>query len=151
MPVNLKGAIPPFVEVADLGYSVLAVYCLLYQSAYQDQRFEASKKRWDLQRDCGGLSHWSHKGIADKLSMGKKKVITSIDCLLDNYYLQVAGYQSSSKGSKHRIYRVTHPDDIPILEDVYKILGFKPSARAKLIQGCMIKTYETNECYFDDL
>lgn len=149
MPVNLKGAIPPFLEVADLGYAVLAVYSLLYQSAYQDQRFEVSKKPWELRRDCGGLTHWSHKAIADKLGMGKKKVITSIDCLLDNYYLQVAGYQSSAKGSSHRIYRVTHPDDIPTLKEVYRILGYKPSERAKLIQSSERQIIEQSDCSID--
>ena len=76
---------PPIIEVAKLGYAAVAVYSLLYQSAYQDQRYDVRKcvRRKDL-RHCGGTNSWSHKAIADTLGMGKAKVILSIDLLLDN-------------------------------------------------------------------
>ena len=38
MSVILKDTVPPILEVAELGYAAVAVYSLLYQSAYQDQR-----------------------------------------------------------------------------------------------------------------
>ena len=33
----LKDTVPPIFDVAELGYAAVAVYSLLYQSAYQDQ------------------------------------------------------------------------------------------------------------------
>ena len=68
-------------------------------------------RRKDI-RHCGGTTSWSHKAIADTLGMGKAKVILSIDLLLDNGFIQHEGFMSSSKGSKHRIYRVVHPEMI---------------------------------------
>ena len=38
MTVILKDTVPPIIEVAKLGYAVVAVYSLLWQSAYQDRR-----------------------------------------------------------------------------------------------------------------
>ena len=81
MTVILKDTVPPILEVAELGYAAVAVYSLLYQSAYQDQRYD--QRKCVLRMDCGGTTHWTHKGIADKLGMGKKEVIESIDALLD--------------------------------------------------------------------
>ena len=56
--VILKDIVPPILEVAELGYSAVAVYSLLCQSAYQDQCYE---KRMCAQRtyreDCGGTTH----------------------------------------------------------------------------------------------
>ena len=40
MTVILKDTVPPIFEVAELGYAAVAVYSLLYQSAYQDQRYD---------------------------------------------------------------------------------------------------------------
>ena len=102
MTVILKDTVPPILEVAELGYAAVAVYSLLYQSAYQDQRYD--QRKCVLRMDCGGTTHWTHKGIADKLGMGKKKVIESIDALLDNGFIQLAGVLKSSRGSKQRLY-----------------------------------------------
>ena len=38
MTVILKDTVPPIFDVAELGYAAVAVYSLLYQSAYQAQR-----------------------------------------------------------------------------------------------------------------
>ena len=123
---------PPIIEVAKLGYAAVAVYSLLYQSAYQDQRYDFRKcvRRKDL-RHCGGTTSWSHKAIADTLGMGKAKVIVSIDLLLDNGFIQHEGFMSSSKGSKHRIYRVVHPEMIETVRAVMPILPSLPSETAK--------------------
>ena len=80
MTVILKDTVPPIIEVAEFGYAVVAVYSLLCQSAYQDQRYD--KRHCIKRRDCGGTTNWSHKGIANKLHMGKQKVIECIDLLL---------------------------------------------------------------------
>ena len=85
MTVILKDTVPPIIEVSELGYAAVAVYSLLYQSAYQDQRYD--QRQCVCRRDCGGTTHWTHKGLADKLGMGKKKVIESIDALLDNGFI----------------------------------------------------------------
>jgi hypothetical protein len=76
LTVILRDTAPPIIEVAKLGYAAVAVYSLLYQSAYQDQRYDVRKcvRRKDL-RHCGGTTSWSHKAIADTLGMGKAKVI----------------------------------------------------------------------------
>ena len=40
LTVILRDTVPPIIEVAKLGYAAVAVYSLLYQSAYQDQRYD---------------------------------------------------------------------------------------------------------------
>ena len=59
MSVILKDTVPPILEVAELGYAAVAVYSLLYQSAYQDQRYD--QRKCFLRMDCGGTTHWTHK------------------------------------------------------------------------------------------
>jgi hypothetical protein len=129
MTVILKDTVPPIVEVAEFGYAAVTVYSLLYQSAYQDQRYD--KTRCIKRRDCGETTNWSHKGIANKLHMGKQKVIECIDLLLDNGFIQLEGFMPSIKGSKHRIYRVVHPTMLTIVRDVMPILPCLPSENAK--------------------
>ena len=63
--------------------------------------------------------------------MGKSKVLKVIDLLLDNGFLQVAGLMNSSKGSKHRIYRVVHPEMINTIRAVLPMLPALPSVMAK--------------------
>ena len=41
MSVILRDTVPPIIEVAKLGYAAVAAHSLLYQSAYQDQRFDS--------------------------------------------------------------------------------------------------------------
>ena len=129
MTVILKDTVPPIVEVAEFGYAAVAVYSLLYQSAYQDQRYD--KRHCIKRRDCGGTTSWSHKAIANKLHMGKQKVIECIDLLLDNGFIQLEGFMPSTKGSKHRMYRVVHPTMLTIVRDVMPILPCLPSENAK--------------------
>ena len=129
MTVILKDTVPPILEVAELGYAAVAVYSLLYQSAYQDQRYD--QRKCFLRMDCGGTTHWTHKGISDKLGMGKKKVIESIDALLDNGFIQFAGMLPSSRGSKYRLYRVVHPTRIDTVRAVMPLLPELPSKTAK--------------------
>ena len=82
--------------MAKLGHAAVAVYSLLWQSAYQDQRYDHRKYlRWKDRRDGGGTTNWSHKAIADTLGMGKAKLITSIDLLLDNGFIQHEGFMPS--------------------------------------------------------
>ena len=129
MSVILKDTVPPIIEVADLGYAAVAVYSLLYQSAYQDQRYD--QRHYVRRMDCGGTTHWMHKGLADKLGMGKKKVIESIDALLDHGFIQFAGMLKSSRGSKQRLYRVVHPTMLDTVRAVMPLLPELPSEAAK--------------------
>ena len=96
MSVILGDTVPPIMEVAKLGYAAVAVYSLLKQSAYQDQKFDSRKylKSQD-RRDCGGTTNWSHKAIAETLGMGKAEVIDSINLLLDNAFIQHEGFMQS--------------------------------------------------------
>ena len=129
MTVILKNTVPPIIEVSELGYAAVAVYSLLYQSAYQDQRYD--QRECVCRMDCGGTTHWSHKGLADKLGMGKKKVIESIDALLDNGFIQFAGMLTSSRGSKKRLYRVVHPTMLDTVRAVMPMPPELPSETAK--------------------
>ena len=129
MTVILKNTVPPILEVAELGYAAVAVYSLLYQSAYQDQRYD--QRNCVLRMDCGGTTHWTHKGIADKLGMGKKKVLESIEALLDHGFIQFAGMLKSSRGSQQRLYRVVHPAMIDTVRAVMPLLPELPSETAK--------------------
>ena len=146
MTIILKGTVPPILEVAELGYAAVAVYSLLYQSAYQDQRYDKRKcvLRADRQ-DCGGTTHWTHKGLADKLGMGKKKVIESIDDLLDNGFIQVAGMLPSSRGSRQRVYRVVHPTMLDTVRAVMPMLPELPSETAKRLS----RPSKGQSCYPD--
>ena len=129
MTVILKDTVPPILEVAELGYAAVAVYSLLYQSAYQDQRYD--QRNCVLRMDCGGTTHWTHKGIANKLVMVKKRVIESIDALLDNGFIQFAGMLPSSRGSKYCLYYVVHPTRIDTLRAVMPLLPEQPSKTEK--------------------
>ena len=81
--------------------------------------------------DCGGTTHWTHKGIADKLRMGRRKFIESIDALLDNGIIQFAGMLPSSGGSKYRLYRAVYPTRIDTVRAVMPLLSELPSKTAK--------------------
>ena len=96
MTVILRGTVPPIIEISKLGYAAVAVYRLLYHSAYQDQRYDSRKCiRAPERRDCGGTTNWSHKAIAETLQMGKAKVIAS-----STYYWIMDLF--SMKGSPNR-------------------------------------------------
>ena len=132
MTVILKDTVPPITEIAKLGYAAVAVYSLMYQSAYQDLRVDKRKyRKWRDRRDCGGTTNWSHKAIAETLHMGKAKVIAAIDLLLDNGFIQAEGLMPSAKGSKHRIYRVVHPDMIDAVRHAMSFFSSTASDRAK--------------------
>ena len=146
MTVILKDTVPPILEVAELGYTAVAVYSLLYQSAYQDQRYDKRKclLRTDRQ-DCGGTTHWTHKGMADKLGMGKKKLLESIDALLDHGFIQVAGMLPSLKGSRQRLYRVVHPEMLETVRAVIPMLPEPPSETAKRLSSPSSRPFLCNE------
>ena len=110
MAVIFKDIEPPIMEVAKLGYAAVAVYSLLFQSAHRDRCYAQIAPGY--RADTGGTTNWSHKAIADTLSMGKAKVIQATNALLDAGFIQVIARIRSATGSKHRVYRVTHPEHL---------------------------------------
>ena len=78
--------------------------------------------------------------------MGKHKVLTSIDLLLDNGFIQHEGFEQSTKGSKHRTYRVVHPEMIDTVRAVMPILPRPPSETAKLMSNYKSYVEEVDSC-----
>ena len=67
--------------------------------------------------------------------MGKQKVLTSIDLLLDNGFIQYEGFEQSTKGSNHRTYRVVYPETIDTVRALMPILPRPPSKTAKILSN----------------
>jgi DNA-binding transcriptional MocR family regulator len=133
MAVILKDIEPPIMEVAKLGYAAVAVYSLLFQSAHRDRCYAQIAPNY--RADTGGTTNWSHKAIADTLSMGKAKVIQATDALLDAGFIQVVARERSSTGSKHRVYRVTHPEHLEAQRLVLSLFDAPSSVRNKRIDA----------------
>ena len=132
--IILDDPVPPVRKVAEYGATAVAIYCLMYESAFMDKRFDKNRHLpWEQRRDCGGLCRWSHKAMSDTLGIGKKTLIDKIDQLLDAGYLQVAGFEMGSRISHQRIYRVTHPNVLSTRKWVIEMLPEKPSITAKKI------------------
>jgi len=146
MTVILKDVVPPIMEVAKLGYAAVAVYSLLFQSAHQDRCYAQIAPGY--RADTGGTTNWSHKAIADTLSMGKAKVIQTTDALLDNGFIQVIARERSATGSKHRVYRVTHPDQLDAQRHALSLFDEPSSVRNKRIDA--LKTPKPNDKPIDD-
>ena len=141
MTVILKDVAPPIMEVAKLGYAAVAVYSLLFQSAHRDRCYAQIAPGY--RADTGGTTNWSHKAIADTLSMGKANVIQATDALLDNGFIQVIARERSATGSKHRVYRVTHPDQLDAQRHALSLFDEPSSVRNKRIDA--LKTPKSND------
>ena len=141
MAVILKDVEPPIMEVAKLGYAAVAVYSLLFQSAHRDRCY--AQIATGYRADTGGTTNWSHKAIADTLSMGKAKVIQATNALLDAGFIQVIARIRSATGSKHRVYRVTHPEHLESQRLALSLFNEPSSIRNKHIDA--MKTPKTND------
>ena len=131
MVAILKDIEPPIMEVAKLGYAAVAVYSLLFQSAHWDRCYAQIAPGYRV--DTGGTTTWSHKAIADTLSMGKAKVIQATDALLNAGFIQVIAREKSATGSKHRVYRVTHPEHLEAQRLALSLFDEPSSVRNKRI------------------
>ncbi len=140
MAVILKDVEPPIMEVAKLGYAAVAVYSLLFQSAHRDRCYAQIAPGY--RADTGGTTNWSHKAIADTLSMGKAKVIHATDALLDAGFIQAIARVRSATGSKHRVYRVTHPEHLEAQRLALSLFDEPSSVRNKRIDA--MKTLKPN-------
>ena len=150
--IILDDPVPPAREVAEYGATAVAIYCLMYESAFMDKRFDKNRHLpWEQRRDCGGLCRWSHKAMSDTLGIGKKTLIDKIDQLLDAGYLQVAGIEMGSRISHQRIYRVTHPNVVSSRKWIIETLPEKPFITAKkiakYIKGGSSKFIHKSETY----
>ena len=146
MAVILKDVEPPIMEVAKLGYAAVAVYSLLFQSAHRDRCYAQIAPGY--RADTGGTTNWSHKAIADTLSMGKAKLIQATDALLDAGFIQVIARVRSATGSKHRVYRVTHPEHLESQRLALSLFDEPSSVRNKRIDA--IKTPKPNDRTIED-
>jgi hypothetical protein len=146
MAVILKDVEPPIMEVAKLGYAAVAVYSLLFQSAHRDRCYAQIAPGY--RADTGGTTNWSHKAIADTLSMGKAKLIQATDALLDAGFIQVIARVRSATGSKHRVYRVTHPEHLEAQRLALSLFDEPSSVRNKRIDA--IKTPKPNDRTIED-
>jgi hypothetical protein len=131
MTVILKDVAPPIREVAEHGYAAVAVYSLLFQSAHRDRCYALVAP--GFRADTGGTTNWTHKAIADTLGMGKAKVIQATDALLDAGFIQVIAREQSAKGSRHRVYRVIHPEHIQAQRHALSMFSEPSSSRNRLI------------------
>ena len=53
--IILDDSVTPAREVAQFGATAVAIYCLMYESAFKDKRFDKRKNLpWRLRRDLGG-------------------------------------------------------------------------------------------------
>ena len=108
MSVLLKGAVPPFLEVAELGRECVPVYALMWESACRDDR-----------GDRGGTCTWTVKGMSNLLGMGRHTVISALKKLLDAGFIQYAEFSTP----KDRSWRVTHPKHLEAVRHAIDLMG----------------------------
>jgi len=133
--VILQGSCPPMAKVFTLGRECGAVYALLWEDAFKDATGKKAKKPlrdlrrkgvhyWKEGQDLrqGGVSKWSVKGISRQCGMGKTTVIKALKKLLDEGYIQYAGW-AWGNGARKRCWRVTHPDQLEAVRHAISVMG----------------------------
>ena len=73
-------------------------------------------------------------------------MLTSIGLLLDNGFIQHEVFEQSTKGSKHRTYRVVYPEMIDTVRAMMPILPRPPSETAKLMSNHESYVEEVDSC-----
>lgn len=139
MSVILKNTQPLYKEATRLSPKTLNVYLFLWQSACMDKQ---------------GLTEWTIKGIADQTNSQRKTVSNAIAQLIDDGLISVAGYKPSDYGTKHTVFRVTHPSDLEAVRYAVSVIG-KPSEawRAQMKpKSNLYEPYSISDdgCNFDD-
>lgn len=117
----MEGTCPPYREVLALGRQCGLVYGLLWESAYADKRLD-EKRPYIRGLACGGCTTWSVKGIARECHLGKDSVVESLKALLDEGFIQYAGWVFGENGTWRR-WRVTHPNDLEAVRYSIEMLG----------------------------
>jgi hypothetical protein len=130
--ILLKDVIPPFQQVAKLGAHVAQVYGVLWESAAMDCDMDPRRHlSWVQRRDCGGIAEWSKVGLAKFLGISHVTVAKSIDRLLDEGYITVAGLRRSANGKPFCAYRVIHPSQLEAQQYAISMFDKPPSERFK--------------------
>ena len=131
MKLILKNTEPLYKEATKLSPKALQVYLVLWQSAVLDVRYDKNlKKEWKHRADKGGTTEWTIKGIAGHIGSKRETVSKAIALLLDDGLITVAGYRRSTYGTKHTVFRVTHPEEIENVREAISVMG-KPSSTWK--------------------
>lgn len=120
MGVLLAGSCPMMREALRLGKECGAVYGVMWEAAYHDER-----------GSCGGTTSLSHKALADLCHMSRTTVIKAVDRLLDDGLIQFLHLVPTPQGTWKRRYRVTHPDHLEGQRKALEVLGVPPSERAR--------------------
>lgn len=126
MAVRLDGSCPLMREAFALGRECGAVYAVMWEAAWHDQRGE-----------CGGTTELSHKALADLCRMSRTTVLKAIDALLDDGLISCLGLTGSWEGgTRKRLYRVLHPSQVEAQRAAIEVMGeaLRPSERAKLLR-----------------
>ena len=111
MSVILRNCCPPLVGVGKLGGLCLQFYSFLWESAYNDVRYDQRLHLpWEQRRDCCGTTERSVKGIADVLGSSRNKVSDAVDKLLDSGFIIAVAFIANGRGTKHTLFRVVHPN-----------------------------------------
>ena len=120
MAVLLAGSCPMMREAMRLGKECGAVYGVLWEAAFHDER-----------GDCGGTTSLSHKALADLCHMSRTTVIRAVDRLLDDGLIQFLHLVPTPQGTWKRRYRVTHPEHLDDQRVALRVFDVPPSERAK--------------------
>lgn len=141
MSYVLRNCCPPLVKVAKLGGLCSQVYAVLWESAYKDHRKDPRLHLdWKDRRDCGGLTEWTAKGIANELGSCRKRVGQALNQLLDHGFIAAEGYYQAGRGTKTTIWRVYHPDQLEAVKASLEITGIQPSVvRQEILTRKVIK------------
>ena len=103
-------------EVLELGTECGLVYGLMWESAFRDSY-----------KSFGGTTSWSVTGMADRCGIGKATVIRGLKKLMDAGFIQHEGHRGS-RGSKVKVWRVTHPKQLKDVRHAIALMG-PPSER----------------------
>ena len=126
MGVKLAGSCPAMQQAFRLGRECGAVYAVMWEAAYRDDRGE-----------FGGTTRMSHKALADICGMSNRTVIKAVDLLMDDGMISCEGLTASwNGGSQKRVYRVTHPETLEAKRHAIEVMGaeLRPSVRAKRLR-----------------
>ncbi len=119
---------PPLKDVALLGVYATSVYCVLWQSATADLRYDKDlTKSWSERRDCGATTTWSVKGLADYLSINRRTVTKALNVLQDEGYIISENYVRGEGGQWKSLWRVVHPNQIEHRRHTIGLLQHRPS------------------------
>lgn len=126
MMLDLKNAQPLYKEATRLSPKALQVYLVLWQSACMSPN---------------GTTEWTVKGIAGHTGSKRETISKAIALLIDDGLITVAGYAPSNYGSKHTVFRVTHPSQLEAVRYAADVIG-KPSEAWKAQMKARQNLYE---------